>query len=100
MSLDPQIADCVPFAAQVNGEKHCLGMDVLDQHAYAMSRIVAPVTMLATGGCGQVLVLSCSLLAGALHGSPEVLPGMRTTSLCRTISAIMLVVRMDAKGNV
>lgn len=34
--------------------KHCLGMDVLDQGAGTMARFVAPVTMLATGGCGQV----------------------------------------------
>lgn len=29
-------------------------MDVLDQRAGAMARFMAPVTMLATGGCGQV----------------------------------------------
>lgn len=45
-------ACCVPL--QVNGQKHCLGMDVLDQRATLMARFVAPVTMLATGGCGQV----------------------------------------------
>jgi FAD binding domain len=39
---------------QVGGVKHCLGMDVLDQGAGTMARFVAPVTMLATGGCGQV----------------------------------------------
>jgi L-aspartate oxidase len=39
---------------EVGGVKHCLGMDVLDQGAGAMARFVAPVTMLATGGCGQV----------------------------------------------
>ena len=43
----------------MNGEKHCLGMDVLDQRGNAMVRFVAPVTMLATGGCGQVCAASC-----------------------------------------
>jgi L-aspartate oxidase len=39
---------------KVNGVRHCLGADVLDQQAQAMIRFVAPVTMLATGGAGQV----------------------------------------------
>ena len=43
---------------EVNGMRHCLGADVLDQQAQAMIRFVAPVTMLATGGAGQVGVAS------------------------------------------
>ena len=39
---------------QVNGASHCLGADVLDQQAGTMTRFVAPVTLLATGGGGQV----------------------------------------------
>ncbi|KAK9814166.1 hypothetical protein WJX72_001545 [[Myrmecia] bisecta] len=39
---------------EVSGARHCLGADVLDQQNYAMTRFVAPVTMLATGGAGQV----------------------------------------------
>jgi hypothetical protein len=42
--------------------KHCLGMDVLDQGAGTMARFVAPVTMLATGGCGQVGVIKQPML--------------------------------------
>ena len=38
-----------------NGVPHCFGVDVLDQRANAMIRCIAPVTMLATGGGGQVL---------------------------------------------
>lgn len=39
---------------QINGASHCLGADVLDQQAGIMTRFVAPVTLLATGGGGQV----------------------------------------------
>ncbi|KAK9846964.1 hypothetical protein WJX84_007128 [Apatococcus fuscideae] len=39
---------------RVAGAKHCLGLDVLDTHSYQMQRLVAPVTMLASGGAGQV----------------------------------------------
>lgn len=39
---------------QVNGASHCLGADVLDQETNTMIRFVAPVTLLATGGGGQV----------------------------------------------
>ena len=35
------------------GLRTCLGVDVLDQRNNAMTRFVAPVTMLATGGAGQ-----------------------------------------------
>jgi len=40
--------------AEVGGAQQCLGVDVLDQKAGNMARFVAPVTMLATGGAGQV----------------------------------------------
>ncbi len=39
---------------KVEGVKHCLGVDILDQRRKAMTRFVAPVTLLATGGAGQV----------------------------------------------
>lgn len=39
---------------EVDGVRYCLGADVLDQAALTMCRFVAPVTMLATGGAGQV----------------------------------------------
>lgn len=39
---------------EVNGARHCLGADVLDQATNTMMRFVAPVTLLATGGAGQV----------------------------------------------
>ena len=39
---------------EVEGVKHCLGADILDQHRKSMTRFVAPVTLLATGGAGQV----------------------------------------------
>ena len=39
---------------QVHGVPHCFGVDVLDQRSNKMGRFVAPVTMLATGGGGQV----------------------------------------------
>ena len=42
---------------EVSGVRHCLGADVLDQRALSMTRFVAPVTMLATGGAGQVFSL-------------------------------------------
>lgn len=35
-------------------QRYCLGADVLDTRAMAIQRFVAPVTMLATGGAGQV----------------------------------------------
>ena len=44
-----------PVTVQVAGVKHCLGVDALDTAANAMARFVAPVTLLATGGAGQVL---------------------------------------------
>ena len=47
---------------QVAGVKHCLGVDALDTAANAMTRFVAPVTLLATGGAGQVLPWACCLL--------------------------------------
>lgn len=34
--------------------RYCLGADVMDQRSMSMTRFVAPVTMLATGGAGQV----------------------------------------------
>ncbi|KAI3436422.1 hypothetical protein D9Q98_005839 [Chlorella vulgaris] len=39
---------------EVEGVRYCLGADVLDQHGLSMTRFVAPVTMLATGGAGQL----------------------------------------------
>lgn len=39
---------------RVDGVQHCLGADILDQRRQKMTRFVAPVTMLATGGAGQV----------------------------------------------
>lgn len=39
---------------EVDGMKHCLGADILDQRNLAMTRFVSPVTLLATGGAGQV----------------------------------------------
>ncbi len=39
---------------EANGVPHCFGVDVLDQSANTMIRCIAPVTMLATGGGGQV----------------------------------------------
>ena len=42
---------------QVAGVKHCLGVDALNTAAGAMARFVAPVTLLATGGAGQVVHL-------------------------------------------
>lgn len=37
----------------MDGERLCLGADVLDTAANRMTRFVAPVTLLATGGAGQ-----------------------------------------------
>lgn len=45
---------------QVMGQTVCLGADVLDRARGAMTRFVAPVTMLATGGAGQVWHPACS----------------------------------------
>lgn len=42
---------------EVLGVPHCLGADVLDQRSGTMSRFVAPVTLLATGGAGQVIFI-------------------------------------------
>ncbi|KAL4457388.1 hypothetical protein ABPG75_012253 [Micractinium tetrahymenae] len=39
---------------EVEGVRYCVGADVLDQQEMQMTRFVAPVTMLATGGAGQV----------------------------------------------
>lgn len=39
---------------QIQGTKVCLGVDALNEGAMQMTRFVAPVTMLATGGAGQV----------------------------------------------
>ena len=39
---------------QIQGTAACLGVDALDTSAMRMTRFVAPVTMLATGGAGQV----------------------------------------------
>ena len=46
----------------VNGVRHCLGADVLDKKSNQMTRFVAPVTLLATGGAGQV-----GIVRDALH---------------------------------
>ena len=42
---------------QVQGTPACLGVDALDERAMRLTRFVAPVTMLATGGAGQVQTL-------------------------------------------
>jgi len=39
--------------AQVGGIKHCLGVDALNTRSNTLTRFVAPVTLLATGGAGQ-----------------------------------------------
>lgn len=44
------------LALQIKGTKACLGVDALDENAMRMTRFVAPVTMLATGGAGQVIL--------------------------------------------
>ena len=41
---------------QIKGTAACLGVDALDERAMRMTRFVAPVTMLATGGAGQVFI--------------------------------------------
>lgn len=38
---------------EVEGRQQCLGLDVLDIKATGMQRIVAPVTLLASGGAGD-----------------------------------------------
>lgn len=48
-----------------------MGADVLDQQAMRMMRFVAPVTMLATGGAGQVGSLAALYLAGLYSGDFE-----------------------------
>ena len=45
-------------ALQIQGTAACLGVDALDERAMQMTRFVAPVTMLATGGAGQVSIPS------------------------------------------
>ena len=49
-----------------------MGADVLDQQAMRMIRFMAPVTMLATGGAGQVgshaaLVTAAAIFLWDLH---------------------------------
>ena len=39
---------------KIGGVKACLGVDVIDQRDMALTRFVAPVTLLASGGGGQV----------------------------------------------
>ena len=39
---------------QIQGTKVCLGVDALNESGASLTRFVAPVTMLATGGAGQV----------------------------------------------
>lgn len=46
---------------EIGGVQHCLGVDALDQHTHSMIRFVAPVTMLATGGAGQVDALQATI---------------------------------------
>ena len=48
-----------------------MGADVLDQQAMRMPRFIAPVTMLATGGAGQVGSLAALYLAGLYSGDHE-----------------------------
>ncbi len=38
---------------EVEGQRQCLGLDVLDIKARAMQRVVSPVTLLASGGLGE-----------------------------------------------
>ena len=52
---------------QVSGIPICLGTDALDLERRTMVRFVAPVTMLATGGLGQVTPASCCIY---LQGLP------------------------------
>lgn len=57
---------------EVMGVAHCFGADVLDQQANSMSRFLAPVTMLATGGAGQArphLAAVCTELSS--QGNPK-----------------------------
>ena len=42
---------------QIQGTKVCLGVDALNEGGASLTRFVAPVTMLATGGAGQVTFL-------------------------------------------
>ena len=44
---------------QIQGTKVCLGVDALNEGGASLTRFVAPVTMLATGGAGQVTSSSC-----------------------------------------
>lgn len=39
---------------ELDGARYCVGLDVLDQKEKSMTRFVAPVTMLASGGAGQL----------------------------------------------
>ena len=47
---------------EVEGVKHCLGVDILDQRRKTMTRFVSPVTLLATGGAGQVTAFFIAIL--------------------------------------
>ena len=47
---------------RVGGAKHCLGLDVLDTRSYQMQRLVAPVTMLASGGAGGYVLQHASMI--------------------------------------
>ena len=50
---------------QVCGIPICLGTDAMDIQQRRMVRFVAPVTMLATGGLGQVGLASCTVSRAA-----------------------------------
>ena len=47
---------------QIQGTKVCLGVDALNESGASLTRFVAPVTMLATGGAGQVPFSFCAQL--------------------------------------
>ena len=50
---DRREAGALSARAQVGGIKHCLGVDALNTRSNTLTRFVAPVTLLATGGAGQ-----------------------------------------------
>ena len=50
---------------EVGGRRQCLGLDVLDIRAGAMQRVVAPVTLLASGGAGG----QCTMRSGNNPGA-------------------------------
>ena len=55
---------------QIQGTKVCLGVDALNEGGASLTRFVAPVTMLATGGAGQVTFpLLCSAARASLLSS-------------------------------